>query len=334
MQISGEKRGHAAELDGTILFGICPACSCVDSQVLFSAQDRLYSSTSRSFKIVECSQCRLIRLSPQPQPSELQGFYPPGFWLEPNRILSGIEGFYRRLVLRDHLRFVERGMRESEQGGLVLDVGGGGGLFLRMLADRGHPNVVGLHFGLDTATVAFSEAGVRSVCGTLSRAPFPPGSCAAITLFHVLEHLYEPAGYLDAAHQLLAPDGHLYIQVPNASCWQFLLLGEHWSGLDVPRHLVHFRSRDLETLLTDRGFEILRRKQFSWRDNARMLATSLVPSLDPSIRRLNQRKETHFQARAKNLVFLALVLCALPVAVLESACQAGATVMIEARKKS
>ena len=95
-------------------------------------------------------------------------------------------------------------------------------------------------------------------------------------MFHVLEHLYDPASYLDAAHQLLRPDGRLIIQVPNAACWQFLLLGERWNGIDVPRHLIDFRLRDVDTLLDSCGFEVLRHKHFSLRDNPAGLATQPV----------------------------------------------------------
>ena len=70
---------------------------------------------------------------------------------------------------------------------------------------------------------------------TVPRARKGVAGCAAITMFHVLEHLYEPASYLDAAHKLLRPDGRLVVQVPNAACWQFLLFGERWNGIDVPR---------------------------------------------------------------------------------------------------
>ena len=47
--------------------------------------------------------------------------------------------------------------------------------------------------------------------------------------------------------QLLKPDGRLIVQVPNAACWQFLLFGERWNGIDVPRHLIDFRMSDLDT---------------------------------------------------------------------------------------
>src|SRR5262249_52405580 len=155
----------------------------------------------------------------------------------------------------------------------------GGGLFLRMLAERGAKNTVGLDFSLDAAGVAWKRNGVPAVCASLARAPFPAESCAAVTMFHVLEHLYDPAAYLDAAHKLLKPEGRLIVQVPNAPCWQFLLFSERWNGVDVPRHLFNFREPDLEPLLDSCGFEILRRKHFSMRDNPAGLATTIAPTL-------------------------------------------------------
>jgi SAM-dependent methyltransferase len=284
---------------------------------------------------VECRNCRLIRLDPQPHPTELSDYYPPNYWYTSDTATADVlEQLYRRFVLRDHLRFVERALRESEETGLVLDVGCGGGLFLEMLAERGVKSVAGLDFSLDAASVAWRRAGVPAVCATLTRAPFAPGSCAAVTMFHVLEHLYDPASYLDAAHQLLRPDGRLIVQVPNAACWQFLLLGERWNGIDVPRHLIDFRLSDVDMLLDSCGFEVLRHKHFSMRDNPAGLATSLAPSLDPMARRLRQVPETSRQRLFKDMLYMALVVASVPFTLVEAACRAGSTIMVEARKKS
>lgn len=236
-------------------------------------------------------------------------------------------------MLRDHIRFVDRALRESELTGTVLDVGCGGGLFLKMLGERGH-SVVGLDFSLDAATVAWRHSGVPAICATLSRAPLAPASCAAVTMFHVLEHLYDPASYLEAAHELLSPDGRLIVQVPNAACWQFLLFGEMWNGIDVPRHLFNFRKKDLETLLDHCGFEVLRWKYFSLRDNPAGFASSLAPWLDPMARRVRRVSETPRQRLWKDLLYLTMVIGALPFTALEAACRAGSTIMVEARKKS
>ncbi len=227
----------------------CPACGSGSARVLFSATDRLYRTTTKIFQIVECRNCRLIRLHPQPSPAELRDYYPPDYWFVPETTAAGrLEQAYRRFVLHDHLRFVERAIRESEEDGLVLDVGCGGGLFLQMLRQRAASRngndaglrVVGLDFSLEAANVAWRRSGVPAICATLGRAPIAPASCAAIAMFHVLEHLYDPGSYLEAAHHLLKPDGRLIVQVPNAACWQFLMLGERWNGIDAPRHLIDF----------------------------------------------------------------------------------------------
>jgi SAM-dependent methyltransferase len=236
--------------------------------------------------------------------------------------------------MRDHLHFVERALKESDEQGIVLDVGCGGGLFLQMLAERREVKVAGLDFSLDAANAAWRRAGVPAICATLSRAPIAPESCAAVTMFHVLEHLYDPASYLDSARQLLRPDGRLIIQVPNAACWQFLLLGERWNGIDVPRHLINFRLSDIDNLLSHCGFEVLRYKHFSLRDNPAGMATSLAPMLDPMARRLRHVEETHRQRLVKDLLYVALVGASLPFTIFEAACRAGSTIMVEARKKS
>lgn len=299
--------------------------------MLAQGGDRLYRTTTRKFQIVECSRCRLIRLFPRPAPSEIVSYYPPEYWFVPqDEAADRLEEAYRRFVLRDHLRFVRRALEAAPPEGLVLDVGCGGGLFLSMLAEEGVA-VTGLDFSLEAAKAAWSR-GVPAVCASLAHAPLAAASCRLITMFHLLEHLYQPQSYVEAACQLLRPGGRLIVQVPNASSWQFLLLGERWTGCDIPRHLTVFRPADLEGLLERCGFTVVRRKFFSLRDNPAGLASSLAAWLDPMGRRVRNPGEGRKARLLKDLLYFALVLACLPVALLEAACGAGSTVMIEARK--
>src|SRR6185369_12445326 len=112
---------------------ICPACDSAVSQVLFESTDRLYGTTDRIFRVVECSACRLIRLSPWPSPSELRQYYPDTYWHAPGTSTADkLEEWYRRFVLSDHVRFVRGAIENCGTAGPVLDVGCGGGLLLRM----------------------------------------------------------------------------------------------------------------------------------------------------------------------------------------------------------
>jgi 2-polyprenyl-3-methyl-5-hydroxy-6-metoxy-1,4-benzoquinol methylase len=311
----------------------CPACGCAEFRILFQATDRVFRTTPRVFQIVECRSCRLIRLHPCPSPAELAPYYPKNYWFSRGHTTAEhLEEVYRRFVLRDHLRFVRRAIEASGESGLILDVGCGGGLFLKMMAELGH-RTAGLDFSLDAATIAWKENGVPVACGSLTQAPFPPNSCAAITMFHVLEHLHDPCSYVECAHSLLRPGGRLIVQVPNAACWQFLLLGHAWLGVDVPRHLIDFRAHDLEVLLDHCGFQVVRRKYFSLRDNPAGFATSLAPGLDPMARKVRGAQEGPKLKLFKDLLYFGLTVACLPFTVLEAACCAGSTVMLEGRKK-
>ncbi len=273
----------------------------------------------------------MIRLYPRPDPEELRHFYPleertdghsPGFWRK----------LLRRFMFSDHVRFVRRALAEAPADGPVLDVGCGVGLFLREL-NLPQERMVGLDFSPDATASAWGRNAVPTVCGALPSAPFPPGTFSAITMFQVLEHLYDPSVYIQAAAQLLRPQGRLIVQVPNASSWQFLLLGERWSGLDIPRHLLLFRQYDLDNLLDYCGFEIVRRKRFSLRDDPLTLATSLAPGLNPEVRRARGADENRVATVVKHMLFGLVWLLALPIAALESTCCGGASLTVEARLK-
>jgi SAM-dependent methyltransferase len=295
--------------------------------------DRLYGTTDKTFSIVECAGCGLMRLEPRPTLEELRRYYPQSYWFAPGSdVASRLEQFYRRLVLRDHVRFVIRALRDAGGSGPVLDVGCGGGLFLRMLQEQDF-RVVGLDNSLQAAHLAWQLNGVPVVCADLLCAPLRDGSCAAITMFHVVEHLLDPVGYLRAAARLLRPDGRLILQTPNAASWQFRIFGEWWNGLDVPRHITNYRQQDLEHVLEEAGFDVLRRKHFSLRDNPAGFATSVAPGLDPMARRVRGVRESGLVKTLKDLAHLGLAVGSLPFTLAEAAFGAGSTIMLEARKK-
>jgi SAM-dependent methyltransferase len=311
----------------------CLLCGSVRTSLLFHQTDRLYRTTRKEFAVVRCLQCGLARLDPQPPPEELRGYYPEEYWFAPDRSLVGrIEEWYRSVVLRGHVRCAERALRSTHVSGPLLDVGCGGGLFPGTMRRRGF-RVIGLDLSRDAASVAWHCQHVPAVAGNLERAPFRAATFAAITMSHVLEHLADPRAYLAAAHRLLVPDGRLVVHVPNATSWQFRLLGRRWNGLDVPRHLFDYRDEDVERLLESSGFEVVRRAYFSLRDNPAGLASSLAPGLDPMARRVRKVSESSAGRLAKDLAHFALVAAGLPFTLAEAACCAGSTVMIEARRR-
>ncbi len=297
-------------------------------QPLFEASDELYRTTQDRFTVVRCGECGLMRLAPPIPDDRLHLYYPASYWFVPDGF-SRLEETYRRLVLRDHIGFVLAAYRGAGGDGLLLDVGCGGGLLLGMLQKRGVRGA-GMDISAQAAASAHSVHRVVALSGTLQHSPLRPGSCSVVTMFHVVEHLNDPVLHLMAARRLLRPRGRLVVQVPNADSWQFRLFGKRWNGMDVPRHLVNYRTRDLVRLLERCGFRVERIKHFNLRDNPAGFATSLAPKLDPMARRLRSVPETRLARVVKSVAYLALTIAAIPFAIAEAAFGKGSSVMIEA----
>jgi SAM-dependent methyltransferase len=307
----------------------CLLCGSSEAELVLTSHDRLFGIAGGTYSLVKCQDCGLVRLSPRPTPEQVARFYASQYWFAGGKA----EELYRRAVLTDHVRFAARAARESRAPGKVLDVGCGGGLFLRMMQERGF-DVRGLDFSAEASRVAAETNGVEVLVGDLVSAPIETASCALLTMYHVMEHLLDPSAYLRAASRLLHPAGRLVVQVPDRDCWEAALLKEHWTGLDVPRHIHVFRGSDLRRLLQSCGFQIVREKHFSLRDHPAGLATGLVPSLDPVARAIRKSDSGPTSRLIKNLVYFGIVAAALPFTAFEGLCGKGSSITIEARKSA
>ena len=102
----------------------------------------------------------------------------------------------------------------------VLDIGcfcGGSGRWLK--ARFPGCKVIGIEM-LDQAAAKAAEAYERVIVNTVEQVDFlaeglPPGSVDTIVAADVLEHLYDPWKALQRLRPLLAPDGAIYISLPN-----------------------------------------------------------------------------------------------------------------------
>jgi SAM-dependent methyltransferase len=128
----------------------------------------------------------------------------------------------------------------------VLDVGAGDGRLVRVLRAAGHDA-----HGIEP----FAESTDETVAAVpLEDAELDGGGYDAIVLWHVLEHLADPAEALSRLRPVLRPGATLLVSVPNLASVQAAIGRERWFHLDVPRHAVHFTDAGLRRLLARTGF--------------------------------------------------------------------------------
>jgi len=126
----------------------------------------------------------------------------------------------------------------------ILDVGCGAGYFLRLAKKLG-----AIEQGVEPSEYATSIAktqGLNVFCGTLEEfAVHTDEKFNVITSNHVIEHVPNPVETLATMKSLLAPEGFIWISVPNAAYPISKSLNGLWHSADLPYHLMHFSPKSM-----------------------------------------------------------------------------------------
>ncbi len=121
--------------------------------------------------------------------------------------------------------------------GPLIEIGAGPGGFASAAKAAGFA-VTAIEMDARCCDYLTRRVGVRAIRSdepAVVLAGLPPAR--VIALWHVLEHLADPAAMLAGAAARLEPGGVLALGVPNPDSLQFRLLRSRWAHLDAPRHL-------------------------------------------------------------------------------------------------
>jgi len=283
------------------------------------------SQTGETFSILACDVCGLSQTTPMPE--DLDFYY--------DNYHGGRHGATADFCARRRVRWLEKSVVKNKVSRRkVLDIGCGEGTFLQSAKKRGW-QTVGVEMnraGLNDSNLEIYEtiAAVKDAHGE--------NSFAAITLWHVLEHLKNPRESLKEIYGLLASDGKLLIAVPDAAGLQADAFGKDWLHLDVPRHLYHFNFKSLETLLKECGFlvERSRHQEFEydllgWSQSALNKIFS-PPNIFFQVLTNRKTKISYVKLAANFTLGIAFSAMAVPLVSFGSLMKKGGTIIVEASK--
>jgi SAM-dependent methyltransferase len=263
----------------------CPLCRASDATVLCTERDLALGVPGR-FPLSRCEGCGLLYQNPRVHRAQLDRMYPadyPPHARNPDlgRALRDRSPGVRRLLARrlgyrhlepgaiglgDRVRTRLRRRRILKDfppwigSGRLLDVGCATGRFLQHMAAVGW-RVSGIELDPEAAATARTVTAEITV-GDPADVTLPRASFDLVTAFHVVEHLPDPAGAVRNMLAWLAPDGLLVIEVPNVGGWGGALFGRYWSGLDFPRHLIHFTPATMRALVAQCGGRVV--EEWHW----------------------------------------------------------------------
>ena len=276
-------------------------------------------SDPRRFPLSRCTACGTAVTGGEPPGPELYstGVYAPG----PPRAAGPVRALQRRLDAQPARLLRGAGV---QAGGRVLDAGAGRGRLVQSLAAAGFDAS-----GIDPAPRSTSPRVQQTTIEEHTESELD-----AVVLWHVLEHLDEPAAALRRVADWLRPGGVVLVGVPNLGSVQAGIARGGWLHLDVPRHRVHFTAHGLKALLRRNGLEPVHTEHMVWEHNpaAMWMALLTQAGMTPGFP-FHLLKRT-VSARPRDLALLALGLPLIPAAVgleaLAAADGRGGTVAVAA----
>jgi 2-polyprenyl-3-methyl-5-hydroxy-6-metoxy-1,4-benzoquinol methylase len=220
------------------------------------------------YNLCRCEACGYVFDSPRPTAAAVSDFYS-----QPTQYDSWIEEERERDALWK--RRLKKLLPYKAEGNL-LDIGAGIGQFLYHARPL-FTEVAGTEVSESAVRIARQKYGIDLHAGQAEEINLPLASFDNITLFHVLEHVPDPARLIGRCRELLRPQGILAIAVPNdVQAWTTKIkkLGKR-TGLEAfqkfsPRlgiaragesreiHLSHFTPAVLRQLLKSAGLEMVK----------------------------------------------------------------------------
>jgi SAM-dependent methyltransferase len=282
----------------------------------------------RRFELLRCRACGSAVSAGEPVP-ELHdaGAYGGG--------TPRLHALARPILARFDRRRLELVRELAAPPARLLDAGAGRGRFVAAAGAAGYDA-----FGIEPSvrgTDAAAALGAVVRRAGLEDAVVEHGSVDVATLWHVLEHLEDPAPALDRLHGWLRPGGGLLVGVPNLASWQARLGGGRWYHLDVPRHRVHFTAAGVYALLGRHGFQVLRAEH-------RLLEHNPFGMWQSAVNRLTRHPSYLYNLLKRNAPLdardLAVTLAAIPLAPVAAGVEAlaaraghGGTIAVLARAR-
>lgn len=277
---------------------LCPVCESGGELLYENLNDQLFGA-SGDWSLRRCSNesCALLWLDPCPIEEDIASAYATYYThvdtekksLIKSRVIASIRDLFVNLISRlcgqrREREDIARLYLGDMAPGRVLDIGCGDARLLNRLKQMGW-NAQGIDFDAAAASNAKNLFDIDVQIGTLESLRFPECTFDAVTMNHVLEHVFDPVALLSEVRRILKPGGRLVVVTPNAMSMGQSAFGRFWRGLEPPRHIQIFTPPALEAVARAADFEISR--LFTTAVNA-----WIILSASSALKRINESNKT------------------------------------------
>jgi len=206
--------------------------------------------------VVECENCGLVFVRPQPTEDELMEYYARDYHgvINSHDKTRHTKDYKFQTSALNQSKFLKKFLGASTQR-KSLEVGGGKGFLSKTLLDAGFECWL-VEPDAESAETA-RGFGLNVINTIYSRAKLPKNYFGVALMSHSLEHMTDPKSALIDLRRRLTPDGLLFIEVPNELNKNI----KETHGRSV--HTYYFTPKTLKKLLESAGFGVVSQSVYS-----------------------------------------------------------------------
>lgn len=228
----------------------CPLCGAADFESL-AAIDRY----GMGLATVGCRGCGLVQTQPHLTPAAFAAFYRDDYRAYYQGVVEPSDAYVRQTNKGARLDATVAWLKGAglfDEGCAVLDVGCSEGTLFKALRAGGF---AGPLFGVEPNAAfrayAAQQHGAEIVASEEAMPDAWRGRINVATMIHVLEHVADPVATLARLRGLLAPGGHVYVDVPDVAQYASV------NDLHIA-HVVHFGATTLAATIAAAGLGTVR----------------------------------------------------------------------------
>ena len=234
----------------------CPLCGFEKNSPYIKPYH--WRKTQKHFSVVSCESCNHLYTYDAPEEDDIGPYYDSDTYIShtdtKESLFDRVYGLVKQYMLSRKWGWI----RAHVPRGTIVDYGAGSGAFVNFLNQLGR----------ETHGYEIAEAGRKTAKENYGVNLFDPSalkslenkSVACFTMWHVLEHIYDPKTLIETFHDKLKKDGILVIAVPNPESWDAKHYKEHWAAWDVPIHISHFKQNVVIPFIEKMGFSLVDKK--------------------------------------------------------------------------
>lgn len=216
------------------------------------AKTKDYLVTGEIFEVQLDPITQIAQTIPVPPLDHLAQYYASEEYISHgNKKRTGIDllyGLVQGFMLKQKEKWLSKHTKENKR---CLDFGCGTGALVHHLNQKNWDA-----YGVEPSEKARNFSAVEERLYP-SLEELPQKEFDAIALWHVLEHLSDPAKFLKTFYDRLDQQGYLFLALPNFNSFDAKHYKDTWAAYDVPRHLWHFSTKGITQLCEQTGFDLV-----------------------------------------------------------------------------